>query len=177
MSTDIVSFIETVWHKEDNFHFILSDEQKTCLELMVREPYFIGELGRQKGKTEMCLMYALYISMRYTPANVYIIGKKDLFQLMRKRLEKLMMVKWTDNGNNTFHMYTGSNICFSSEDIENASHVIIDEEIDMNILERVDKNANITILSSEIDEEIKKDKKYCYLRFPEEEEQYTILYE
>ena len=168
MNIDIISFIETVWNKDDNFHFNLSDEQKTCLELMVREPYFIGEIGRQKGKTEMCLMYALYISMRYTNANVYVIGSNQLYHLMRKRLEKLMMVKWTNN--NTFHMYTGSNIHFSSGNIENASHVVIDEEINMEILERIDKDSNIVILSSEIDSDLKKDKKYCYLRFSEEED-------
>lgn len=168
MNTDIVSFIETVWNKDDNFHFILSDDQKTCLELMVREPYFIGEIGRQKGKTEMCLMYALYISMRYTNANVYVIGSNQLFQLMRKRLGKLMMVKWTNN--DTFYMYTGSNIHFSSGNIEKASHVVIDEKINTEILERIDKDSNIVILSSEIDDDLKKDKKYCYLRFSEEEE-------
>lgn len=145
--------------------------------MMVDEPYFIGEFQRQFGKSEMCLMYAVYMAMKNTNNKISLMFSDEIeCDNLRKRLGKvlqnLMIVK----------RYSHDVFVFCSESIiefnrisNNTTHVIIDEaayfseEKLKKIMESIPNYSDIKILSSENEDNtlyqnLVKDKKFTYFR-------------
>ena len=184
MSIKIEDFIESVWTFSSNvnpnnrYHIIdLDNTKKMVLNMMVDESYFIGELDRQFGKSEMCLMYAVYMAMKNTNNKISLMFSDEIqCDNLRKRLGKvlqnLMIVK----------RYSHDAFVFCSESIiefnrisDNTTHVIIDEaayfseEKLKKIMESIPNYSDIKILSSNNEDNtlyqnLIKDKKFTYFR-------------
>jgi hypothetical protein len=184
MSIKIEDFIESVWTFSSNvnpnnrYHIIdMDNTKKVILNMMVDEPYFIGELDRQFGKSEMCLMYAVYMAMKNTNNKISLMFSDEIqCDNLRKRLGKvlqnLMIVK----------RYSHDAFVFCSESIiefnrisDNTTHVIIDEAAHFSeeklkkIMESIPNYSDIKILSSEnkdntLYQNLIKDKKFTYFR-------------
>lgn len=184
MSIKIEDFIESIWTIPDyyianskRYHIDLDNTKKMVLNMMVDEPYFIGEFQRQFGKSEMCLMYAVYMAMKNTNNKISLMFSDEIeCDNLRKRLGKvlqnLMIVK----------RYSHDVFVFCSESIiefnrisNNTTHVIIDEaayfseEKLKKIMESIPNYSDIKILSSENEDNtlyqnLVKDKKFTYFR-------------
>ena len=184
---NIVDFVESIWtipdgfiHNSKKYHIDLDNTKKLVLNMMVDEPYFIGEFQRQFGKSEMCLMYAVYIAMRTTCNKISIMYSDEMTcNNMRKRLEKVLKNLMIVNcfRNDAFEFNTGSIIYFNKIS-DNATHVIIDEAAYFSednlgtIMNNIPKDCDIKILTSDKENEdnitynkLKKDKKYTILRY------------
>lgn len=184
---NIVDFVESIWTISDysianskRYHIDLDNTKKMVLNMMVNEPYFIGEFQRQFGKSEMCLMYAVYIAMRTTCNKISIMYSDEMTcNNMRKRLEKVLKNLMIVNcfRNDAFEFNTGSIIYFNKIS-DNATHVIIDEAAYFSednletIMNNIPKDCDIKILTSDKENEdnitynkLKKDKKYTILRY------------
>lgn len=184
MSIKIEDFIESVWTIPDyyianskRYHIDLDNTKKVILNMMVDESYFIGELDRQFGKSEMCLMYAVYMAMKNTNNKISLMFSDEMqCDNLRKRLGKvlqnLMIVK----------CYSHDAFVFCSDSIiefnrisNNTTHVIIDEAAHFSeeklkkIMESIPNYSDIKILSSENEDNtlyqnLIKDKKFTYFR-------------
>ena len=176
-------FIHSIWNIDER-SITLLDYQILFLRLMCSEEYFIGEVGRQGGKSEMCLMYAVYMAMRNTNAYITIrtpneSARRNMIEHLRNRIRNLLMVKTDTDGKLTFYSGSVINFNYSDEDLEKTTHLIIDsashfnEEELRNTLEKIGKYCYVSILSNDDSENqyqyyesLKKDKNYCYLRYP-----------
>ena len=186
-SIKIVDFIESIWTIPDyyianskRYHIDLDNTKKMVLNMMVDEPYFIGEFQRQFGKSEMCLMYAVYMAMKNTNNKISLMFSDEIqCDNLRKRLGKvlqnLMIVK----------RYSHDAFVFCSESIiefnrisNDTTHVIIDDAAYFSednletIMNNIPKDCDIKILTSDKENEdntmynkLKKDKKYTILRY------------
>ena len=184
MSIKIEDFVESIWTIPDyyianskRYHIDLDNTKKVILNMMVDESYFIGELDRQFGKSEMCLMYAVYMAMKNTNNKISLMySDETMCAHLRKRLGKvlqnLMIVK----------CYSHDAFAFCSDSIiefnrisDNTTHVIIDEaayfseEKLKKIMESIPNYSEIKILSSENEDNtlyqnLIKDKKFTYFR-------------
>lgn len=187
---NIVDFIESIWTIPDisnckKYHIDLDDSKKLILNMMVSELYFIGELERQFGKSEMCLMYAVYMAMKNTNNRISILHHNEMTSIDMKKyldniLKNLMIVNCFREKSLEFN--TGSIIDFNEihNDGRETTHVVIDdaaffsENTLREVFEMIPKNADIKILSSPnnnvIYDELIKNKRYTYLRYCSEED-------
>ena len=188
---NIVDFIESVWTIPDyyianskRYHIDLDNIKKMVLNMMVDEPYFIGEFQRQFGKSEMCLMYAVYMAMKRTCNKICIMYSDEMTCInMKKRLRNILKNLMIVNcfREDAFEFNTGSIICFNKI-CDDVTHVIIDEvahfsEEDIGvIMNNIPNDCDIKILTSDKENvdnisynDLKKNKKFTYLRYCLEE--------
>jgi hypothetical protein len=183
---NIVDFIESIWTIHDyyianskRYHVDLDNTKKIILNMMVDEPYFIGEFQRQFGKSEMCLMYGVYIAMKGTCNKISIMYSDETTRIiMKKRLENILKNLMIVNcfRDDAFEFNTGSIIQFNKI-FEDATHVIIDEASHFSednfglIMNYIPKDCDIKILTSDKESnnitynDLKKNKKFTYLRY------------
>lgn len=165
---NIVDFVESIWTISDysianskRYHIDLDNTKKMVLNMMVNEPYFIGEFQRQFGKSEMCLMYAVYMAMKGTCNRISIMySDKNMRDIMRKRLENVLKNLMVVNcfREDSFEFNTGSIIDFNKISTEGreTTHVIIDEAFQFTgdklkiIMKSIPKDCDVKILTSVI---------------------------
>ena len=184
------NFINKVWTNEDKWgitHFELTKLQEKILEMMIEEPYFIGELQRQKhGKSEMCLMYAVFMAAKYTDKKIALVYHnemeyKNASERLLNRLKDTMLLKAGGNGIFKFHNKSTIRMTVNGIGVEESEIVIIDEAalFDEEKLSDVIKNCTeyteIKILtnsnekSSETYRKIINNPEYTYLRYSVED--------
>lgn len=187
----IKKFINKVWAKEDNYglmHYELTNLQEKVLNMMMEEPYFIGEFQRQThGKSEMCLMYAVYMAAKYSGKKITLVYSsegdcRNKLERFKNRLEDTMLLKCSSHGNFRFHNDSIIKMTLNGSEIEESNIVIIDEaalfedEKLEEILGKCNEYCDVKVLTSANEnggEEYKKlikNPDYTYLRYAIEED-------
>ena len=132
----IKKFINKVWAKEDKYgpiHYELTNLQEKVLNMMMEEPYFIGEFQRQThGKSEMCLMYAVYMAAKYSGKKITLVYSsegdyRNKLERLKNRLEDTMLLKCKGDGYFRFHNDSTIRMTFNGTDMEESDIVIIDD--------------------------------------------------
>lgn len=188
---NIKKFINKIWTNEDKWgitHFELTNLQEKILELMIEEPYFIGELQRQRhGKTEMCLMYAAYMAARSSDKKITLVYHneteyKNASERLLNRLKDTMLLRAGGNGIFKFHNKSTIRMTVNGIGVEDSEIVIIDEaawfeeEKLSDVIKNCTEYTEVKILtspnenSSETYRKIINTPEYTYLRYSMEED-------